>query len=211
MAKVTLRLAQEGDAGRMAALYAPYVERSTASWEAKAPGGAEMARRLAEHRQAGFPWLVAEEEGALLGYAYAGRFGQRAGYDWDAEATVYLCADARRRRVGKALYTALLALLAKQGYCNCYALVTHPNPASAAFHKALGFRELARLPGAGYTLGQWVDLSYFYRPLIPRPARPQPPVPVQALAPGLVDACLARAAQLVRDGDGAQEPQAKEM
>ena len=135
MPGITLRMARPEDAGGMLAVYAPYVEHSTASWEYEAPSLAEFSGRLREHLDTGFPWLLAEEDGAVLGYAYAGRFAARRGYDWDAEVTVYLSAAAHRRHAATALYTALLALLRRQGYVNCFALITHPNPASAAFHE----------------------------------------------------------------------------
>lgn len=144
MPGITLRMARPEDAGGMLAVYAPYVEHSTASWEYEAPSLAEFSGRLREHLDTGFPWLLAEEDGAVLGYAYAGRFAARLGYDWDAEVTVYLSAAAHRRHAATALYTALLALLRRQGYVNCFALITHPNPASAAFHERMGFAEAAR-------------------------------------------------------------------
>ena len=157
MPGITLRMARPEDAGGMLAVYAPYVEHSTASWEYEAPSLAEFSGRLREHLDTGFPWLLAEEDGAVLGYAYAGRFAARRGYDWDAEVTVYLSAAAHRRHAATALYTALLALLRRQGYVNCFALITHPNPASAAFHERMGFAEAARLPHAGYKDGRgWV-------------------------------------------------------
>ena len=130
MPGITLRMARPEDAGGMLAVYAPYVEHSTASWEYEAPSLAEFSGRLREHLDTGFPWLLAEEDGAVLGYAYAGRFAARRGYDWDAEVTVYLSAAAHRRHAATALYTALLALLRRQGYVNCFALITHPHPAN---------------------------------------------------------------------------------
>lgn len=114
MPGITLRMARPEDAGGMLAVYAPYVEHSTASWEYEAPSLAEFSGRLREHLDTGFPWLLAEEDGAVLGYAYAGRFAARRGYDWDAEVTVYLSAAAHRRHAATALYTALLALLRRQ-------------------------------------------------------------------------------------------------
>lgn len=202
MQDVTLRPATRDDAGRMLAVYAPYVERTTASWEYEVPSRPVFVGRLEERQAQGFPWLVAEADGAVLGYAYAGRFGARRGYDWDAEVTIYLSPDAHRRHVGKALYAALLALLYRQGYHNCYALVTYPNDASAAFHRAMGFRELARLPGAGYKAGQWLDLSYFWTPLAPAVPDPAPPVSFYALDPAEVRRILARAARLITWREG---------
>ena len=101
MPGITLRMARPEDAGGMLAVYAPYVEHSTASWEYEAPSLAEFSGRLREHLDTGFPWLLAEEDGAVLGYAYAGRFAARRGYDWDAEVTVYLSAAAHRRLQGR--------------------------------------------------------------------------------------------------------------
>lgn len=104
MPGITLRMARPEDAGGMLAVYAPYVEHSTASWEYEAPSLAEFSGRLREHLDTGFPWLLAEEDGAVLGYAYAGRFAARRGYDWDAEVTVYLSAAAHRRRRHRAVH-----------------------------------------------------------------------------------------------------------
>lgn len=159
MPGITLRMARPEDAGGMLAVYAPYVEHSTASWEYEAPSLAEFSGRLREHLDTGFPWLLAEEDGAVLGYAYAGRFAARRGYDWDAEVTVYLSAAAHRRHAATALYTALLALLRRQGYVNCFALITHPNPASAAFHERMGFAE-ARAPAPRGLQGRPVAGSF---------------------------------------------------
>ena len=114
MPGITLRMARPEDAGGMLAVYAPYVEHSTASWEYEAPSLAEFSGRLREHLDTGFPWLLAEEDGAVLGYAYAGRFAARRGYDWDAEVTVYLSAAAHRavhRIAGSAAQAGLRQLL----------------------------------------------------------------------------------------------------
>ena len=180
MPGITLRMARPEDAGGMLAVYAPYVEHSTASWEYEAPSLAEFSGRLREHLDTGFPWLLAEEDGAVLGYAYAGRFA------------------ARRRHAATALYTALLALLRRQGYVNCFALITHPNPASAAFHERMGFAEAARLPHAGYKDGRWLGLSYYQLTLQPLPAVPVPPVPLSALGAAETERSLRDAAALCR-------------
>ena len=181
MPQITLRAACEADADAMLKIYTPYVACTRASWEYEPPSADAFAARVLGHLADGFPWLLAEEEGAVLGYAYAGRLGERRGYDWDAETAVYLSAAAHRRRIGTALYTALLALLRAQGYVNCYALVTNPNPPSEAFHRRMGFAVAAHLPGAGYKQGQWVGLFYFHKALCAPPAQPLPPVPLCAL------------------------------
>lgn len=140
--------------------------------------------------------------GTVLGYAYAGRLGERRGFDWDAEATVYLSAEAHRRHIGTALYTALLALLRAQGYVNCYALITNPNPASEAFHRRMGFAEAAHLPGAGFKQGRWIGLFYYHKLLCTPPAQPVPPVPLCALDGAQVAGILADAARLCDGTEG---------
>lgn len=175
-----LRAARESDCAAMARIYAPYVTDTDISWEETPPDAEEFARRLREHAAQGFPWLATEQDGRVLGYAYAGRFGARGGYDWDAELSVYIDADARRRGAGKALYAALLACLRRQGYVNAYALVTSPNPGSEAFHTALGFRRAALLPGAGRKLGRWVGLAYYHLQLAPYADGAPRPAPMSA-------------------------------
>ncbi len=180
---VFIRPAREDDCAAMAAVYAPYVLETDVSWESAPPDAAEMARRLREHAAQGFAWLVAERRGEVLGYAYAGRFGERPGFDWDAELSVYVAPDSRRCGAGSALYAALLACLRRQGYVNAYALVTSPNPGSEAFHTNLGFRRAALLPGAGRKFGRWVGLAYYHVPLAPLAdelPRPRPMSPADA-------------------------------
>lgn len=204
MPEITLRPARDADADAMLRVYAPYVTDTTASWEYEPPSRAEFARRLREHRDAGFPWLVAEENGVVLGYAYAGPLGGRRGFDWDAEVTVYLDAAAHRRHIGTALYTALLALLAAQGYVNCYALITNPNPASVAFHRRMGFAEAALLPCSGYKHGRWVGLFYYHKALCAPPERPAPPVPATTLDGVWVAQRLQSAARLCAQAEDAR-------
>lgn len=201
MKTVSLRAAREADVPAMLNIYTPYVVSSTASWEYEPPSAAEFSGRLRTHLAAGFPWLLAEENGVVLGYAYAGRFAERRGYDWDAEVTVYLSPAAHRRHIGTALYTALLALLRAQGYVNCYALITDPNPASEAFHRRMGFAEAARLPRSGYKQGRWVGLLYYHKALCAPPETPAAPTPAGQLDGAQKEQILADAARLCTAGE----------
>lgn len=176
-----LRFATTADAAAMLAIYTPYVTNTTVSWEYAPPPLAEFTGRIASHAAAGFPWLCAEENGALLGYAYASRYAARRGYDYSVETTVYVSGAAHRRGAGKALYRALLALLTAQGYCTAFALITDPNPKSDAFHRALGFTKEASLPRMGYKQATWLNLGVYARPLCALPDRPAPTIPVQNL------------------------------
>lgn len=186
----------------MMAIYAPFVLETTATWETAVPPRPEFEARMEQCSADGLPWIVAEEDGALLGYAYGARFGRRAGYAWDVEVSVYLSEDAHGRHIGTALYGALLALLKRQGYLNCYALITEGNFASEEFHKALGFEPAARLECCGYKMGQWLSLCCYHLALAARPQAPSRPVPLSAVPAEQAASVLRRAAMLVKGAGG---------
>ncbi len=194
----TIRLATTDDAPALAAIYAPAVVDSLISFELEPPDAAEMARRVARVL-ARTPWLVGEREGEVVGYAYAGPHRERAAYAWSVDVSAYVRADARRGGVARALYTALLAALAVQGYRNAYAGVALPNAASEGLHRALGFTPVGVYRGVGYKLGAWHDVLWLERALAPRVADPPPPVPLPELRddPLLLDA-LASGERLMR-------------
>ena len=157
MERFTLRVATPDDAAALLAIYRPYVLETTITFEYEPPSLGEFRRRI-ESTLADFPYLVAERDDAPVGYAYASRYRERAAYDWDAELSVYLAPAAQGHGVGAALYGALLALLHAQGYVNAYAVVTHPNERSEAFHERLGFHRCARFAQTGYKFGRWIDV-----------------------------------------------------
>lgn len=179
-----LRMATTEDAAAVQAIYAPYVESTPASFELVPPTIVDMAGRIRERRRT-HPWLVAEADGSVVGYAYGGRFAARPAYDWSVETTVYVARKAHRRGAGRALYTALLHLLAAQGYRQAMAGITLPNPASVALHERLGFVQVATFAGAGWKFGTDHDVGWWQRPLtpedVPRDGTPASPVPVTDL------------------------------
>ena len=130
-----------------------------------------MAQRIAV-TTAAYPWLVAEVDGGLMGYAYGRPYHPRAAYRWTCETGIYLATDARRRGVGRALYAALLAELADRGFVAAVALISVPNPESTRFHEALGFAPVGILHGVGYKFGEWRDVGYWQRDLAARRAAP---------------------------------------
>jgi phosphinothricin acetyltransferase len=177
---VTLRLATARDAPALADIYRSSVEDSCISFEAEAPAGDEMARRLATLSPVA-PWLVAVEEGSVLGYAYAQKHRDRAAYRFSADASVYVAQVARRRGVARSLYTALFQSLRLQGYFAVHAGVTLPNPASVGLHEALGFLPVGVYPAVGFKLGRWCDVGWWQLELAPRVAPPPgEPLPVEA-------------------------------
>lgn len=161
---MSIRMATLEDVAPMLEIYTPFVTNTTVSFETEPPTPEAFARRMAEHL-AQCPWLVWEEEGRVLGYAYAGVPFARAAYSWCAEASIYLAAEARGKGIGAQLYTRLEAILRLQGYQVLYAIITEENQASIAFHTHLGFRRVAVFPKTGYKFGRWLDVTWMAKRL----------------------------------------------
>ena len=159
-----VRYAREADLPEILRIYAPYVENTAISFEYAVPSEAEFLTRF-RGITARFPWLVWEENGQVLGYAYGSAPFERAAYRWCAEVSVYLRPDARRRGIGSSLYAALEAILAKQGFRVAYALVTSANAPSIAFHKHLGYTPCAFFQNCGFKQGQWHSVTWLEKPL----------------------------------------------
>ncbi|GAA1850712.1 GNAT family N-acetyltransferase [Microlunatus capsulatus] len=159
-----IRDASPDDAAACAAVYAPYVLGSTATFELEPPSTAEMADRIAAAQER-HAWLVLEDDGVLVGYAYGGPFKARPAYRWTCEVSVYLAQDRRSAGSGRVLYTALLDRLAARGYRTAAAGMTQPNEPSAALHRALGFTEVGTFRRVGWKLGGWHDVTWVQRDL----------------------------------------------
>ena len=179
-----IRLAVERDAAALAAIYRFYVEDSRVSFEEVAPDAAEMARRLNGDPPGYHPWLVAEEDGRLLGYAASSAFRTRRAYRWTVETGIYLASDASGRGIGRALLSDLLELLERQGYVAAIGAIALPNPASVALHEKLGFSYAGTYRGVGFKFGEWMDVGLWQKELAPRNDAPAEP---RAFAP-FVDA-----------------------
>lgn len=175
-----IRIAEPGDAPSLAEIYAPYVTDTPITFEYEAPGSEEFASRVRETLEK-YPYLVAEEEGSIRGYAYASPFKGRAAYDWSAETSIYLCREARGRGIGAALYRELEKLLRRQHVCNLCACITYPNPVSIAFHEKSGYRIVAHFNSAGFKLGAWHDIIWMEKELSPHTVPPLPFLPFPEL------------------------------
>ena len=194
----TIRLATEGDAEQIAAIYAPNVTDTIISFELEPPTADEMRRRIEITLQR-YPWLVCERQGRLLGYAYAGAHRSRAAYQWSVDVSVYVHEEARRTGVGRALYASLFAALEHQGFYNAYAGATLPNPASVGLHEGVGFRRVGVYRGVGYKLGGWHDVVWWHRPLRELAANPDPPADLSSVVGSEGwDAALASGLPLLR-------------
>jgi phosphinothricin acetyltransferase len=161
---IAVRRARPGDAVAIAAIYAPHVTDGVVSFELTPPDAAEVARRMADGG-ARYPWLVAEDDGPVLGYAYASAFRARAAYDWAVETTVYIATAAQGRGVGRSLYDALLAELIRAGFTQAVAVIALPNDASVRLHERLGFAPVGVNPAIGYKHGRWIDVGIWQRAL----------------------------------------------
>lgn len=177
----TLQFAGADDALDILSIYAPYVLHSTATFEFVPPSLSQMTDRIIEKIQV-FPWLVCRDtDGTLVGYAYGSRWGERPGYDWCCETSVYIHQDRLGAGAGTLLYQTLLDLLRRQGYRTAYAKVVHPNLASQALHEKLGFVRQGLLTDCGYKFGGPVSVAYYACPLAPPTENPPLPAPMPQL------------------------------
>lgn len=160
----TVRDATEADGAACAAIYGPYVRDTAVTFEADPPGAAEMAGRIAAATRT-HAWLVLEEAGCVVGYAYGGPFMAREAYRFSCTASVYLEPGRRRRGDGRALYVALLGRLAELGYHRVMAGMTLPNPASDGLHRAMGFTPVGVYRRVGWKHGAWHDVAWVQRDL----------------------------------------------
>lgn len=173
---MSIRIAAVSDVPQMLSVYGPYVKTTSYTFEYTVPTVEEFTRRFLKIT-AQFPWLVWEEGGTVLGYAYGSPPFSRQAYSWCAEVSIYLSPAAQGRGIGRALYRVLEEILAAQGYQTCYAIVTSTNEASLAFHRALGFAFLAEFPNCGFKLGHWTGVTWLEKRLKPVEIPSQLPCP----------------------------------
>ena len=154
---VTIRAAALSDAAELIKIYNPYILNTTVTYEYEPVTATAFAGRMAATME-GFPYLVAEDDGQLVGYAYASPYHGRRAYSWSCELSVYVDMNYRGRGVGSAFYSRLLDILEKMNYVNVYSLVDYPNDGSMALHKKFGFTEVVLFKNTAYKLGHWLDM-----------------------------------------------------
>lgn len=184
-----LRLATLEDGEAILKIYSVYILGTAITFEEEVPSLEEFQGRI-RARQGDLPWIVYEEEGQVLGYAYASHFHQRAAYGWDAELSVYVERGEAGRGIGGKLYGALIGIMEALGYYNLYGVVTIPNQASEGLHRRFGFARQGVLPCAGYKLGSWRHVAYLAKQLRPYD-RPLPTKRLEQLPHGQLEALLA--------------------
>lgn len=186
-ARISLRIATADDAAALLEIYAPYVAETAISFEYVPPSETAFRARI-ETTLAAYPYLVAERDGVILGYAYTSRFHPRAAYDWDAETSIYVRRDVRGLGLGRKLYTALEAISKQQGIQNLYACIAYAEPedehltnASPRFHERMGYTLVSRFSRCAFKFGRWYDMIWMEKSLGVHPAPPAPFRPFPAL------------------------------
>lgn len=174
MDELQIRDATLADAPALLAIYRPHVEQAVVSFETVVPSPDEFAGRMAQVLSR-WSWLVAENDGQLLGYVYAAAHAERAAYWPSVNVTAYVRGDVHRRGIARRLYGELLPRLVALGYCQAFAGITLPNEASVGLHRSLGFEPCGLFRHAGYKFGAWHDVAWLQRELRDGPPLTQDP------------------------------------
>jgi L-amino acid N-acyltransferase YncA len=166
MPELSIRPAVAQDIAPITRIYAHAVRHGTASFEIEPPDEAEMARRHDALLAGGYPFLVAERGGEMMGYAYAGPYRPRPAYRWTVEDSIYIAPAAQRHGIGRALLARLIAEAEAGGFHQMIAVIGDSvQPASIALHAAAGFRLVGTLAAVGFKFGRWRDSVLMQRPL----------------------------------------------
>jgi phosphinothricin acetyltransferase len=166
-ARPTIRTAERRDAAAVAAIYAHHVAHGTASFDTEPRSEAETAAKIAECASRGWPFLVAEIEDQVIGYAYATQFRDRPAYATTCENSIYLDPAAVGQGIGTRLLAALIEASEQAGFRQMIAVVGGAEPASVALHRKAGFREAGRMTSVGRKYGRWLDTLYMQKSLGP--------------------------------------------
>lgn len=184
---IRIRTASVEDAEELLAIYKPYVEKTAISFEYDVPEVSEFWRRIA-HTLEKYPYLVAERDGELLGYAYMGPFVGRAAYDWAAEVSIYVKEDKRKLGVGKCLYQALEAVAKEQNILNLNVCIGYPDQDdeyltknSVQYHGHMGYQMVGKFHNCGYKFGRWYHMVWMEKLIGVHVDRPAAVIPFPQL------------------------------
>jgi L-amino acid N-acyltransferase YncA len=193
----TIRVAVASDAPSILDIYAPYIEKTSFTFETEVPSIDSFKERITSYLQ-NWPWLVCEIDGIVAGYAYGSRHRERIAYQWSVESSVYIHDDYQRRGIAEALYAALINILKFQGYRNLYAVINLPNDKSVSFHEKLGFEYFATYKNAGYKLGKWKNVGWWQLQLNEYSMDPEPPLKFSEIDMTRVDDILKRCETMIK-------------
>src|SRR5262249_29231925 len=162
---MVIRPATIGDAAAVAAVYNHYVKETTVTFEEDEVIPSEVSRRIREVESASLPWLIAERDATVIGYAYAAKWHSRSGYRFSAEIAVYVDAHHTRTGAGSRLYDHLFPMRQARGIRAVMAGIALPNEPSVALHEKFGFSKVAHFKEVGFKLNRWIDVGYWQRSL----------------------------------------------
>lgn len=155
-----VREASIHDAHELSEIYKYYVDHFSYSFEYVAPSAEEFAERISDITEQ-FPFFVCEDNGEIVGFAYAHQYHERKAYQWTCETSIYTKNGCIQKGVGSMLYGKLISALKKQGYVKAYAILGCPNEGSEIFHTKMGFTFVATFPDIGYKHASWHDVKYY--------------------------------------------------
>lgn len=162
MAELIIRYANSADLSRFLEIYAPYILDTTCSFEYTVPTIENFTERFRKIT-AFYPWLAAELDGVVVGYAYGSQMFERAAYMWDADVSIYIEKGHHGMKIGSKLCKELEKILRKMGYCNLYAIITAENEGSLIFHEKCGYTREAKMEHVGYKFGRWLDVYWYVK------------------------------------------------
>lgn len=171
-----IRLGSSGDADEIAGIYKYYVDNYPYSFEYTAPDSDEFRGRISDVTSF-YPFYVCEDNGELLGFAYAHKLKEREAYKWLCETTIYVKHNITQNGIGTALYNELIPVLKRQGFTKAFAVIGCPNIGSERFHEKMSFQLLAVFPNMGYKHGTWHDVKHYVYDLNPVTDNMIPPIP----------------------------------
>ncbi|HWB28203.1 MAG TPA: GNAT family N-acetyltransferase [Chitinophagaceae bacterium] len=183
-----IRFAQAGDADEMLNIYKPFIENTATSFETVVPSTVEFSQRILTYTQK-YPWLVAEINKTIAGYAYASAHRQRDAYQWSVESSVYVHPSFYRQGIAMKLYDMLFMLLAEMNFVNVYAGVALPNEASVTFHENAGFKHIGIYENVGYKLGAWHSVLWMVKHIHTHNTNLRAPANIQHVAHLLPHIC----------------------
>jgi L-amino acid N-acyltransferase YncA len=163
-----IRAATESDAQAIADIYNYYIKNTVVTFEEQPISKSEILERIEKVTGSSLPWLVAEDGGVVIGYAYAGKWNVRSAYRHTVETTIYLSSSSISKGWGTQLYQALFDILRDKSIHIVIGGITLPNPASIALHEKFGMKKVAHFPEVGYKFGQWLDVGYWQMGLKPK-------------------------------------------
>ena len=187
MEEIRIRTATPDDAEQLLKIYAPYVEQTAISFEYTVPKIEEFRDRI-KNTLKKYAYLVAEVDGQIAGYAYAGAFKGRAAYDWAVETTIYLDETQKKKGIGKKLYQALEEVSKAQNILNLNACIAwpeteeeHSQMSSPAFHEHMGYRLVGKFHRCGYKFDRWYHMIWMEKLVGEHTPQPAPVIPFEEL------------------------------